>query len=114
MKTYGIRIKCVTPSLKEDNKIVFNNITCYFNNVFRQYDNSKRFYLEQKRSWIDGYTTDNNRIRQYLTVKNAIKEAENQQRLFDKAVNAIDVKSKFIVDVVELNFTIRTLKIGKS
>ena len=72
------------------------------------------YYLEQKRSWIDGYTTDNNRIRQYLTVKNAIREAENQQRLFDKAVNAIDVKSKFIVDVVELNFTIRTLKIKKS
>lgn len=114
MKTYGIRIRCLTPSLKEDNKMIFTNMSCYFNNAFRQYDNSKTFYLSKSNCWCDNYTTDENKIKQYINVNRAIKEAEKQQKLFDRVGNASDVKSKFSVEIVELNFTIRTLKMKKS
>ena len=43
-------------------------------------------------------------IKQYINVNRAIKEAEKQQRLFDRVGNASDAKSKFSVEIVQKYF----------
>ena len=110
MKKYGIRIRCLTPNNKQDNKLFFDKCVNYrFNGG--NYNGEDVFYLGMKAGWVKNLVTDIESMRVYTIIGKAKAKAKRMQDWFDKATGDDNLSCKFAVDIIEMRITIHELDV---
>lgn len=110
MKKYGIRIRCLTPDNKQDNKLFFDKCVYYrFNDG--NYKGDDVFYLGMKAGFVKNLVTDIESMRVYTMIGKAKTQAKRMQGWFDKVTSDNNLSCKFAVDIIEMRITIHELNV---
>jgi hypothetical protein len=118
--TYGIVVTCTTPSLLEkEDGIIFpenNDINLIHIGIpphlkfdKKSYNKQKVFFLSSPNWCYYEFTTEEKRIKKFLTIKNAKKELEYIENFIKLLKESYNFKVNFNVEIVEIGFSIKKL-----
>lgn len=119
--SYAILVTCTNPSLLEkENGVIFpehNNNTDlihigvppYLKFNKKSYNKQKAFFLSNPNWCIYEFTTEEKRIKRFLTIKNAKKEAKYIEEFIKTLKKDYNFKVNFNVDIVEIGFSIKKI-----
>lgn len=112
MKKYGIRIRCLTPDNKQDNKLFFDNECVFYSYRLNDgYKGEDVFFLGMKAGFVKNLVTDIESMRVYTVIGKAKAKAKRMQDWFDKVICDNNLSCKFAVDIIEMRITIHELDV---
>lgn len=118
--TYAILVTCTTPTLLEkENGVIFpeNNdidlihigIPPHLKFNKKSYNKQKAFFLSSPNWCYYEFTTEEKRIKKFLTIKNAKKELDYIENFIKLLKERYNFKVNFNVEIVEIGFSIKKL-----